>query len=260
MLYWISKAAWSLAEPDDILLLCALAGLALFALGRRRLGGALLIAALGMMSLVAAVPVGGWVLERLEQRFPEWRDDGPVDGIVVLGGAINPASYFAYHGSGLNGAVARITEAARLAHTYKSAKLIYSGGPTSGEAATISEGRAARELFAALGVDPSRVSLEPDSRNTFENALFAKRMARPAPGSRWLLVTSAFHMPRAIACFRAVDFPVEAVPVDFRYSGHVQLGSGLAEGLGDLDLAAHELTGLAAYRLLGETHDLLPAP
>jgi uncharacterized SAM-binding protein YcdF (DUF218 family) len=260
MLFWISKAAWRLAEPDNLLLAAALAGLLLSWLGWRRAGAALLTGALAIMLLVATVPIGGFVLDRLEQRFPEWRDDGPVDGIVVLGGAINAKSFFAHHGSGYNSALARITEAARLANIHKSARLIFSGGPPPSEDAPIPEGRAAIELFTALGVDPSRITLELDSRNTRENALFAERLARPAPGQRWLLVTSAFHMPRAIGSFRAVGFPVIAAPVDYRFSDHVALSFGLAEGFTDLDLAMHELTGLAAYRLLGQTHELYPSP
>ena len=260
MLYWISKAAWRLAEPDNLLLLVALLGLASTLVGWRRLGlGALTIALVAMLC-IATLPVGAAMLGSLEARFPEPRIDGPIDGIVVLGGALNPEAYFAHPGSGLNSAAARIIEAARLAKVYPTARIVYSGGPRPSEAPDVNEGEAARNLLVALGVDRARVTLELESRNTYENAREAARLVEPRPGARWLLVTSAFHMPRAVACFRAVGFPVTAFPVDFKYRQREKIGFDFASGLADLDLAAHEWVGLVAYRLLGRTLELAPGP
>jgi uncharacterized SAM-binding protein YcdF (DUF218 family) len=260
MFFVVSKMAWRLVEPDNLLLAMAVLGAALAWLGRPRAGSALLGVALATFLLVASVPIGGMALGRLEQRFPEWRGDGAVDGIVILGGGLNGPAYFEHHGSGLNSGVARLIEAAGLAKKYPTARILYSGGPLPSGDAGNNEGRAASEILAALGVAPDRVTLELNSRDTLENALFAKRVLAPKPGERWLLVTSAFHMPRAIACFRAADFPVTAFPVDYRFSGVLSFGPGLADGLADLDLAAHELTGLVAYRWLGKTAELFPTP
>ncbi len=85
-------------------------------------------------------------------------------------------------------------------------------------------------------------------------------MIEPRPGARWLLVTSAFHMPRAIACFRAIGFPVTAFPVDFKYLQREKIGFDFASGLADLDLAAHEWGGLVASRMLGRTLAWTPDP
>ncbi len=66
-------------------------------------------------------------------------------------------------------------------------------------------------------------------------------------------MTSAFHMPRAIGCFRAAGFAPLADPVDYRWLGAVSLGFDVAGGLDDLDLAVHEYSGLVSYRVLGRT-------
>ena len=114
---------------------------------------------------------------------------------------------------------------------------------------------AVRQL-EALGVARDRITAEEQSRNTIENAVFARLIANPKPGERWLLVTSAYHMPRAMAAFRAAGFPVEAYPVDWRTRGSndlVRPFASLSEGLRRTDTAVHEWIGLFAYRLSGKT-------
>ena len=108
-----------------------------------------------------------------------------------------------------------------------------------------------------------RIAVEDKSRNTLENAEFSRRVADPKPGERWLLITSAYHMPRAMAAFRLAGFPVEACPVDWRTRGLVDLGRPfalLSDGLHRTDTAFHEWLGLLAYRLTGKTSEFLPSP
>jgi uncharacterized SAM-binding protein YcdF (DUF218 family) len=117
--------------------------------------------------------------------------------------------------------------------------------------------------LVGLGVDPQRIELEERSRTTCENAEQSLLAAKPNLGDRWVLVTSASHMPRAVACFRAVGFSVIPYPVDYRTRGTADLRrpvDSIADGLEALDLAAHEWIGLATYRLLGQTRELLPSP
>jgi uncharacterized SAM-binding protein YcdF (DUF218 family) len=110
---------------------------------------------------------------------------------------------------------------------------------------------------------PTRLTLEGRSRNTIENAIYSKALAHPKPGERWLLVTSALHMPRAIGTFRRAGFAVEAYPVDYQTNGWGDLldvfGSA-SGGLARTDNALHEWIGLIAYRITGKTSELLPGP
>jgi uncharacterized SAM-binding protein YcdF (DUF218 family) len=118
-------------------------------------------------------------------------------------------------------------------------------------------------MLAEAGLDPRRLELEDRSRNTFQNALMTKSMVGPRANERWFLVTSAYHIPRAIGCFRRVGFPVIAYPVDYRTRGTEDLlrpFSRVSEGLRRVDLATREWVGLTVYYLTGRTSTFLPAP
>jgi uncharacterized SAM-binding protein YcdF (DUF218 family) len=120
----------------------------------------------------------------------------------------------------------------------------------------------ARDLLVGIGVDPGRIEMEERSRDTCENAEQSLVLAKPQLGENWVLVTSASHMPRAVACFRAAGFSMVPFPVDYRTRGLADLRrpvDSIADGLEALDLAAHEWIGLATYRLFGRTHELLPS-
>jgi uncharacterized SAM-binding protein YcdF (DUF218 family) len=101
--------------------------------------------------------------------------------------------------------------------------------------------------------------LERYSRNTAENAAFTKQLVHPKAGEHWLLVTSGYHMPRAIGTFRKVGFPVDAYPVDWRIGPFVSINT-LALGLTNTDIAMHEWAGLLVYWLSGRSSELFPGP
>ena len=105
--------------------------------------------------------------------------------------------------------------------------------------------------------------LEDQSRNTAENAIFSRQLAAPKPGERWLLVTSASHMPRSIGIFRKVGFPVIAYPVDFHTTGNIwrpRIPHSTSRGMLLTDMAAHEWIGLVLNRVTGKSNELLPGP
>ncbi|MGB6759664.1 MAG: YdcF family protein, partial [Xanthobacteraceae bacterium] len=146
---------------------------------------------------------------------------------------------------------------------YPDARIIFTGGNAELFDNVTPESAIAVRLFVALGISPDRITAEEQSRNTIENAVFSELIAQPKRGERWLLVTSASHMPRAMAVFRAAGFPVEAYPVDYRTRGlgdAMRPFSSVALGMAQTDLAMHEWAGLIAYRLTGKTEEFFPAP
>jgi uncharacterized SAM-binding protein YcdF (DUF218 family) len=151
-----------------------------------------------------------------------------------------------------------MTEFVALARRYPDAKLVFSAGSASVFPDQPPETDGAKLLFGELGIDPSRVIFEDRSRNTYENAVFSKALATPKPGEIWLLVTSASHMPRSVGVFRAAGWTVVPWPVAYKTGGPytVRFGGHFLH----LDLALHEWIGLAAYRVLGRTNALFPAP
>jgi uncharacterized SAM-binding protein YcdF (DUF218 family) len=263
MFFFLSKILGFLSTPSNLLVLIGLIGAALWLFHFRRWGARLMIASLLALALAGSSPLNNALMLPLEQRFPPWNPaSGAPDGIVVLGGSISPEISAARGEAALNEAAERITAVAELARKYPAAKIVFTGGSGSlfGGA---SEADFVLPLFESFGIARDRVLLETRSRTTVENARFTKELVHPKPGERWLLVTSAYHMPRSIGVFRRQDFPVEAYPVDFRTAGLESLWtfSGLqARGLALFDTAAHEWIGLVGYWLNGETSEIFPAP
>jgi uncharacterized SAM-binding protein YcdF (DUF218 family) len=152
-------------------------------------------------------------------------------------------------------------EAAVLARRFPEAKIVVTGGQGSLVLQGDTDAATAPRLLTALGVAPERLTLEGESRETFENAQFTKAMVEPSPGETWLLVTSAFHMPRSMGLFRKVGFEVTPWPVDYRTTGRERFGLAQDNPIDSLEitqLAVREWLGLLAYRLSGRTDALLP--
>src|ERR1019366_7169678 len=183
-----------------------------------------IVTSLVLIAVAGLSPLGNALILPLEQRFPPWdASRGPPDGIVLLGGMISPDVSAARGAVALNEAAERITVTAELARRYPNARIVLTGGSN---ALIFDEGIeavfAVRQL-EALGVTHDRIAAEEQARNTIENAVFSRLVANPKPGERWLLVTSADHMSRAMAVFRAAGFPVEAYPVDWRTRGPIDM-------------------------------------
>lgn len=264
MFFVLSKILGFFALPSNLLIAIGLVGLVLLCTRFTRLASWLVVTSIVLIAFAGLSPLGNALTLPLEQRFPPWdASHGPPDGIVVLGGVIAEDVSAARGTVALNEAAERITAAAELARRYPNARIVFSGGTS---ALLFDEGPeapfAVREL-EALGIARERITAEEQSRNTIENAVFSRLLANPKPGERWLLVTSAYHMPRAIAVFRAAGFAVEAYPVDWRTRGPndlVRPFASLGEGLRRTDTAVREWVGLVAYRLTGKTAELFPHP
>ena len=256
----IGRILDQLTRPSSLVLLLLLIGLGLSLVRRSARVGRGLMAAGTAIVVFAALPPGNWPMNALEDRFSEPAAlPDHVDGIIVLGGAINLAVSAERGQPSLTGGVDRMTEFLALARYYPSARLLFTGGTAASDG--LREADVARELYGGLGLDLDRVTFERNSRNTRENALFSQRLVRPRPGETWLLVTSAVDMPRAVGCFRAVGWPVTPWPVGYRtIRSTYWLWPNPATGLANLDWATHEWIGLVYYRLRGWTDAWFPAP
>jgi len=264
MFFALSKILGFFAVPSNLLFLIAAAGVVLVFTRFARAGRWLAVLGVVLIGIAGLSPFGNALILPLEQRFPAWdASRGAPDGIVVLGGAIGPAMSAARGEPSLNESAERMTAVADLARRYPTARILFSGGDGSLMADSSPETKYALPLFESFGIPGKRIELEGRSRNTAENAAFSKAMADPKPGARWLLVTSAHHMPRSVGCFRRAGFAVEPYPVDWRTRGTVDLTTpfgGLAAGLARTDVAAREWVGLLAYWITGRTSELLPGP
>jgi uncharacterized SAM-binding protein YcdF (DUF218 family) len=264
MFFILSKTLGTLTVPSHLVALFAAGGLALLWTRFARAGRRLLLISLGLVVVFGVLPVGKASMLLLEQRFPPWTATGnPPDGIVILGGAVEPGRSAVRGMVSINDSAERITAVAALARRFPDARIVFSGGSASLIVAGPPESAFMLELFESFGIARSRVTLEERSRNTVENARFTKALIEPKPGERWLLVTSAMHMPRSVGAFRQAGFAVEAYPVDWRTNGWSDLWRAAPwplDGLYASDMGAKEWAGLLAYRLAGYTTELLPGP
>jgi uncharacterized SAM-binding protein YcdF (DUF218 family) len=242
---------WLLVRPSDWIVYTAVLGVVLsrLAIGRR-----LLITAVILVIVLGVLPTG-WLLGRpLEQRFPVPANLDRVDGIIVLAGAERAGMSDFYGQPLLNTAADRLTTFLLLARRFPEARLVHSG-----DTVPRSESAVARELLLGAGIDPQRIVFENKSRITCTSPRATLDLVAIDASQRWLLVTSAMHMPRAVACFRAAGWDVTPYPTNFR-RGPYAWAFALPDNLEDVDLAAHEWIGLLYYRLRGYTRDLFPAP
>jgi len=269
MLFYLAKAFWFFAQPSGLLLVMLLMGAALLQAGRHKAsrhktGRRLVAASAGLLLFGGWLPLSNWLMLPLEQRFSRADLGGEIDGIVVLGGAEEARIWVERGGHALNEAGERFTEAIALARRYPRAKVAFTGGAIELLTAPKVGADAARTIFADLGLEEGeRLLLERKARDTWENALLVKALVQPKPGERWLLVTSAWHMPRAIGVFRRAGFPVEPWPVDYRTASlwdALRPFEAPADGLKRLDTALREWVGLAVYRASGRTSALFPGP
>ncbi len=262
---FISKLAWNLLSPGNILTLMLLAGAFMVSaesLRAQRLGHRLCFFGAMMLFLIMVLPIGEWAITPLENRFPIAHPDH-VDGVILIGGD-EEVSISEKRGVPVTfEATRRHLTFAALAHKYPNAQLVWSGGPlVPRKSPGLREADITLQDLTSLGISKDRVIVEDQSRDTYENAVFATRMVHPKPDQTWLLVTSAWHMPRAVACFRKAGWNVIPAPTGYfttgEFSLHVNHKLNLTAQLYLLSNALHEYIGLAAYKLMGRTDELWP--
>jgi uncharacterized SAM-binding protein YcdF (DUF218 family) len=263
--FFLSKTLGVLLLPSNLLIGVGIVGLLLLLTRFVSLGRKMVAASVLLMAICGFSPVGKLLLYPLESRFPPWDNArGAPDGIVVLGGAIEP-DMSAAHGAAVFGpSIDRIIAAAELAHRYPNARLVFTGGNAGLDPSDQArEADFALPVLESFGLSRDRLIMERRSRNTEENAAFSKAIVAPKNGERWLLVTSAYHMARSVGIFRKVGFAVEPYPVDWRLGGPddvLKFSRSFLGGLARIDTASREWMGLTAYWISGKTSEFLPGP
>ena len=265
MFFYLAKIFWFFAQPSGLLLVMMIGGVVLLRAGRDRAGRRLIAASVGLLLLGGLLPVSNWLILPLEQRFGRADLVGrEVDGIIVLGGAEDARIWVERNAHALNEAGERFTETLALARRYPKARVVFTGGAIEILSSPKIGADAARAIFRDLGVaEGDRLLLETKARDTWENAIYVKALVQPKPGERWLLVTSAWHMPRSVGVFRKAGFPIEPWPVDYRTAGlwdALRPFEAPSDGLKRLDTAMREWIGLVIYRITGRSDAVFPGP
>lgn len=256
MFFYASKIVWFFLQPSTFLILIFMFGFSFYHIGRKRLGIRILIAAVALYTIAGLSPLANALMMSLEYHYPkaDIRNVEDIDGIIVLGGVVDALVAGSDGEIPLNEAAERLTESAALAYRFPNARIVVSGGDGALIYQSSDEASIAKRFYTRIGINPGRIEIETGSQNTWQNAVFTKKLINPQPGERWLLVTSAFHMRRAMGCFRAAEFDVIPWPVDFRTRGSEDLlrfSPRPSTAWRRIDLASKEWIGLIAYYLTG---------
>jgi len=255
---------WSFLSPSQLILGAVVLGALLVVLGRKTWGTRISVVAGLALLIFGLLPTAIYIANPLETRFPRPQLPAEIAGIILLSGAERPAASELYGEPQTGRHGGRYTTTLRLAARYPEARVVYTGGPREqpGKGRLETQTAVAMELLGSLGLETSRLSFEQGSSDTCTNAANTQAFVRPVAGENWVVVTSAMHMPRTVACFRAAGWDVIPYPADYQsVKGSWNAGSfQIAGNLELLDMAAHEWLGLAYYRLSGRTKELFPAP
>lgn len=262
-MFVLSKIVWLILNPANIFIFFLVLGTVLLFGRFHRTGRRIVAATVCIFLLQGMIPLGFWLTTDLESRFPT-NPAIPADiaGIVTLGGTINQYLTAARGQPSLTEGGERLTEFVHLARRFPGARLVFSGGSGALLDSSLKEADSARLFFDQMGLSDRGIVYESRARNTYENALFSKEIVGDdASRRKWVLITSAAHMPRAMGVFRQAGWNVMAYPVDYVTAGlgGFELRFRPLRGLSSLNSAMREWVGLIAYRVLGRTPTLVPS-
>ncbi|MCX7338377.1 MAG: YdcF family protein [Alphaproteobacteria bacterium] len=211
MIYILENLFWILINLD-VICFCSLGlGLLLYAAGTntRRFGQRLVIYAGVPLAFIALTPFSRIILYNLEHRFSE-KTELPEDvkGLILLGGYFSLAESEIGKRPIYNRAGGRLIEFIALAKRYNHLPIVFTGTPK--------EAALTEQLFKEMGIDSERLKFDNTAKNTSDNVANTYRIIKPKVGEKWALVTSAFHMPRAVGLFRRVGLDnIIPYPVDY---------------------------------------------
>ncbi len=266
MFFTLSKLFWLVFSPLNFLMILFVFGILTAIFFSNRAGSWFVLSGTVLFIILGVFPVGHNSVASLENRYPVPQKtyfSKTIDGIIVLGGGINTELSGHYDYPVMGNSASRLTEFLRLARAYPDARMVYAGGSGDMFNQDIKGADVAEKLFRNLGFDTGRMIFDNQSRNTYENALYAKSQVNPEAGENWILITSSYHMPRAVAVFCAVGWPVTAYPADHETMGDIRLFPGdfdVERNFELLSTGLKEWIGLAAYYFFGKTQSILPPP
>ena len=259
--FFTSKIVWALITPGSLLVILGMFAWLSLVAGWQKISRLFLSLTALFLLLVGTLPLGEWLISPLENRFAA-NAALPMNpaGVIVLGGAVNPALSDTWGQTEIGGAAERLTAFIYLANLYPDTQLVFTGGSGSLTEQAYKEADYTRFLFEQLDMGDREIIYESESRNTAENALHSMKLLNPQAAEEWILITSAFHMPRAVGVFCQAGWPVTPYPVD-HYSDKGELlrvDYRFSDNLRTLETAIHEWVSLLAYRITRQTDRLLP--
>ena len=263
-IFWIfSKLLWMFLAPGKVFFILLLLGTILIWTQWQKAGRWLISIATIIFLIPTLLSLNNFLIWPLEERFSAPTElPENIRGIIVLAGAELPVTTSTRGQPSLNGAAERLTTFVALARRYPQAILIYAGGAGSLSRQNYKSNETARKLFIQLGLNTDRILFDSKARNTIENALNSFNLIGQKIEGDWVLITSAYHMPRSVGIFRKIGWDVIPYPVDYHTSGQLRFDWKFAIMYNFIQFSRglHEWLGLGVYWITGKTSELFPKP
>ncbi|MCA0371164.1 MAG: YdcF family protein [Proteobacteria bacterium] len=250
-----------LINPTNVIVSLLCIGFIFMFLKRRALGATFFGLGLGCFILVGMMPLGPWALSFLENRFPV-PQTLPQDaaGFIILGGSFDTPLASKRGATSYTRAGGRFYEALRVVSKAPTLPVLFSGGGVSWPGVK-SESQTAREILRDLHIPADRFLFEDKSKSTWENASQSFKLIHPQPQDKWILITSAVHMPRAVENFRRAGWHVIPFCVDYLGAPHVAWEPfAIHKNITSWSHAMREIVSLMRDFALGRSKVFIAAP
>jgi uncharacterized SAM-binding protein YcdF (DUF218 family) len=259
MIFYLTKILWLLFNPLNTILIFILLA-SLFSLINLNFFSKLfyILGFIGFF-IFGILPTGSYSNYLLEKDFYD-SINIPLDltGIVILSGATNPQLTMEHNKVALGGSAERLTESILIIKNNPNIKIIFSGGSAYLNQRELTESNSAKIFFSEMGLDTSKIIFEDESRNTYENILFSKKIAKPKDIENWLVITSASHMKRVIGVATKANWNLIPYATDFNFTKKYDfsISINILQNLNQSNKAAHEWIGLVYYFLTGKINKI----
>ena len=260
MSFYLSKILWLIVNPFNIFIFITLFTMFLYFINFKRISLIIYLINFIFIALISFLPIGSYLTYIIEKEFhTNTKIPERVDGILILGGATNPLLFKEFDQISLNGSAERLVESVMIIRKFEKAKVIFSGGSGIVNRSDLGHSQVAKLFYKKMGVDINKIFFEDKSRNTHENIIYSKKIAKPKKNENWLLITSAFHMKRALLIAEKNNWKFIPYAVDFKNIKEFKLtpNLNLLSNLNSFQSGLHEWLGFVSYYLMGRTEKFL---
>ena len=261
MFFYLSKVLWNFFNPINMLVILLFVGITFHLLKKKNFYRRIYQITFILFILIAFLPTGTYLLWKLENAFPKPKIiTNNVDGILILAAGINESMTYEHQQIILNDRIERMTESIKLMKKFPKAKIILSGGNGTLSKPKLKGSDAAKMFYKLMEIEIDRIIFEDKSRNTYENFVFSKKFIDNKNNEKWLLVTSAFHMKRAMNVAEKLELNFISYPVDFSLSKDFSFKywyrANYSANINYFYFATHEYLGLIIYYLTGKSNKI----
>ncbi len=256
MSFYLSKILWTILNPFNLFIFLYLFSFILYFFTLKKLSTVFFLLNFLFLFSISLFPIGNFLIHIIEKEFHTDIDiPDKLDGILIIGGASNALMFKEYNQINLNDSAERLVESVNIINKFNTSKVIFSGGSGIINRPDLDHSQVAKSFYKKMGVDTNRIIFENNSRNTYENIVFSKKIADPKKNEKWLVITSASHMKRTLLIAEKNNWNMIPYAVDFKNVKNFKLlpNLKLLSNLNSFQYGVHEWIGLISYYLMGRT-------